>query len=967
MSSPLHTTAATTDKNEEPCLVSMIIQRLKDICQTKSRCSAAVQAIPRATFLSCGASPTAKSESKDGKPTSSSTTNSASDDTSQAQADANILILATILLQKLLEARNHAGATKENNKEKSVDRRNKGRDQKNYPSIEINVGSIQQGELFLNHDDASVAIAQANVALLLSHIFMVNKTVLERTINCSFGVGSDVVSVVSVSTATGTLSSSNAQQKQSASVTPMRDARTILVKAILTVMMTALDSYKTISMICSSSNSSSRKVGVSKLANLRHALQCNLYALETLLCTQKRKPNNVLSVASSTTDVCVPPSVEHAHSWNMNPRGECVWNSLLWDMEGRGCHGVERKKDVPCGKADSDKDIASIGTMKSLDCGLVGTILWDNVLVQDMAQEFRTVSEFLGVGPSTVVSGSLKETTNDCDCSWMMTVLLDSSSTREVNIQTVAAPAPGPPVRRKRKAKKGVSEKNSRMSASNTNELAEKQVKKYLLDGNISGGSIVVRRFCNMVLVHSCSGHYHLLQGLVHILNDSMTLDINKTISSVDETHQKLHDDNASLKSRTWRDIINPMDMEWPTFERSIETSRSPLGADFETIDEDGNTIKKSKAMASKYITPTLALSALSNRVIDIVKESGKLCGAFPAKNGIEEFITKYWNPYKGVIFANAAEKVMESTTSNKVDRSGRPSIYNISVELLRLMISNHGRCLEEIALLSEHSKQPGVSLEDLPFAVIVRTRPIYEDDSIPTGYIMLNEEEVVSYNGFREYGYYHPSLHNTIEALIRCISMSSSTNENKNCKVLYGVAAAFALQNSVKVHKCNRDYTEKKATDSGVDDQRVDELVVFDAKLCSFAVHQFSDILGNIISVTRESSGTIVDRAGSMNSELIRHFSLNLPVIPQLDVIFAGLFAKHVNIVAARDDSRAVNGHLLSLFFRVMLPYGEKVSKSKVTQVPDNLMRMLVRVVDGCFTLQECQNDSARDSLRKG
>jgi hypothetical protein len=370
--------------------------------------------------------------------------------------------------------------------------------------------------------------------------------------------------------------------------------------------------------------------------------------------------------------------------------------------------------------------------------------------------------------------------------------------------------------------------------------------------------------------------------------------------------------------------------------------------------------------MASKYITPTLALSALSNRVIDIVKESGKLCGAFPAKNGIEEFITKYWNPHKGVVFANAAENVMESTTSNKVNRSGRPSIYNISVELLRLMIVNHGRSLEEIALLSENStKQAEVSLEDLPF-VVVRTRPIYED-SIPTGYIMLNEEEVVSYNGFREYGCYHPSLHNTIEALIRCISMSSSTIENKNCKVLYGVAAAFALQNSIKVHKYSRDYMKKKATDSGVDNQRVDELVVFDAKLCSFAVHQFSDILGNIIAVTRESSDTIVDRGGSMNSELIRHFSLNLPVIPQLDVIFAGLFAKHVNIVEARDDNRAVNGHLLSLFFRVMLPYGEKVSKSKVTQVPDNLMRMLVRMVDGCFTFQECQNDSARGSLRKG
>jgi hypothetical protein len=469
-----------------------------------------------------------------------------------------------------------------------------------------------------------------------------------------------------------------------------------------------------------------------------------------------------------------------------------------------------------------------------------------------------------------------------------------------------------------------------------------------------------------MVFVHCCFGHYHLLQGLVHILNDSSSTLVNSNnISPVHETVRNLQNDNNTVESLTWRNVINPNEMQWPTFERILETSQSLFLTASQSTDEQQNRIEESKTFAGKYITPTLAFSALSTRVIEILKESGKFCGTFPAKNGTEEFIRKYYNPYKGVVFANAAEKGTEFTASTRAERSRKPSIFNIAVEVLRLMIVNHGRCLEEIASLYENSKQAGFSLEDLPFTGISGTWPVY-DGSICTGYILLNEDEVVIDNCFKEYGYYHPSLHKTIEALIRCVSTSSSANENKSCKVLYGAAAAFALQNSIKVHKYSSSCKNKKATKSDTEIEKNDELVVFDAKLCSFAINKFSGVLDNIISVTRESSGTVIDRGGSINSELIRHFSLNLPVVPQLEVSFAGLFAKQSNIVEMGDDDIAVNGHLLSLFFRALLPFEDRVPKGKVIQVPDGLVRILMRVIDGCCTLQDCQNDSSKGRQRK-
>eukprot|EP00557_Chaetoceros_sp_GSL56_P005237 CAMPEP_0176506074 /NCGR_PEP_ID=MMETSP0200_2-20121128/16840_1 /TAXON_ID=947934 /ORGANISM="Chaetoceros sp., Strain GSL56" /LENGTH=1038 /DNA_ID=CAMNT_0017905683 /DNA_START=28 /DNA_END=3145 /DNA_ORIENTATION=- len=976
--------AVASIKQEDYCLVSDILSRLKEICQSNSRCSAAIQAVPNTRFdlggdNGGGDDLVTKKKVKDDNDVGGGGGDDRNDRRrksflSQAQIDANVLILATILLQKLL------AANKKNN------------DHDNYKtSDEMDVDSNlqqqqqqqqqQEQEVIANHD-VSIAIVQANMALLLSHILMVDKGVLERTINSNYGQksgGGGGGGVSSVSFSSASLSSSTPQGHSTANTTTtttttttpiVRDAKTMLVKTILTVMMTVLDSYKCTSTICCSDSSSSKGRilgGMTKCGHVRHALQCNLYALETILCLQKQKPRIVCSSTPTTSlhsycinDVGVPITVQHAHSLSMNPQGECVWNSFLWDLEGRGRRIVDER--------DDDEDVtSSLGGMSS--DGLVGTVLWENLQVQAMAQECQIVSEILGVGGGTVLEESQKRVMkeydcswmrsvfeesqkrvmNEYDCSWMRSVLLQCSNMEEGTVQktassssrkAVAASVASPAVNRRRKAKNiSVSSKSSRSSSTTTdsstidsiggniiNDVAENQVKKYLLDGSIAGGRVVVRRFCNMVFVHSCFGHYHLLQGLVHILNDANDKD------------QNLHDDIAAVEnSLTWRTIINPNEMEWPTFEWVVKISQSLIPTVVQAIDEGKN---KSIKRETKYTTPTAAFSALSTRIVEILKESGKLCGMFPLKNGVEEFIEKYYNPAKGVVFTKPAEEIM-STSSNKMDRSGRPSIYNITMEVLRLMIVNHGRCLEEIALLAESSTQKQVSLEECPFAVVLGTRPIYEG-SVSTGYIMLNEEEAASDTGFKEYKYYQPSLYKTIEALIRCVTTSSSANENKNCKVLFGAAAAFALQNSMKVRKCS--------TDVDSDIQKLDELIVIDPKLSSFAVHQFSDILDNIISVTRESVSTVIDRSASINSELIRHFSLNVAVTPKLDENFAGLFARHTNIIEIRDDNKAVNGHLLSLFCRVMLPCGEKVPKSKVIQVPDNLVRILMSIVDGCL-----------------
>jgi hypothetical protein len=572
---------------------------------------------------------------------------------------------------------------------------------------------------------------------------------------------------------------------------------------------------------------------------------------------------------------------------------------------------------------------------------------------------------------------------HDCDCSWMVFILsqikLFEQGTCLDNVTSSSIFSVGSPVMRKRKAEstsvakmtEGIVnddiDKESvlmlgKMDSAVDFKMSEKELKKFLLDGNIVDGRVTLKKFCNIAFVNCCAGHYHLLQGLVHILNDSLK-DVRRGSMSVSDVDDDLYsiDENDKTEFVSWRKIITPSETEWTMTQDFIASSHSTLltARPDDARKLENNKMNKSAALAT-HATTTLALSALSTRIVDLVHESGKSCGIFPSKNGIHQFITKYYDPYVGIVHP------IDKKLNSEVTSSGRPSIYNITVEVLRLMMMNHGCCLNEIAASIKNSRynESRVFMSNFPFSIVAGSH--VDESSLPTGYIMLNEGEEMNCDWISEYGYYHPSLHNTIDSLIRCANFSSPTNDKNAYKILCSLAAAFALKNSIATHNYNMSKPKMKYDMMDCDILNIDNVVVVDAKLCSYSLHQLSDILRNITSITRNNSGISSYRECNINSEIIRHFSLNVPIVPKQELMYAGIITADATVAATNKSDHAINGYLLSLFFRVMLPADEKISRSNVIRTPDMLMSMVMHVIEACYTLKKPSSDYGRDQTNR-
>ena len=1039
------------------CLVSHIMIKLSHIAKTKTRSIAAIQAIPLASMSShhdvTGTVTAIGTAIGTGNTTTTGNTKNNNNNSADADADANIIIMAVILLHKFIKQysnckkNSHDAATTAAAAANDDDDDDNDNDNDDSTTRDSNADKTQQQQQQQHSSITSIAIVQAHMAQLLSQILMVDKTLLERTINNHHHVHSSNHGDSNSISNTTTTTDAKAKVISSKASLP-RDAKTILAKSILAVIASALVSYQTIAASTTNTNSNSNSNSNNDTNNnnntngMKQTIQAQLSTLETMLSVPKRKAS-----PSTSSVLHIPVTSQHAHSIPMNSQGEYAWSSLCkllfeddldlgaglgLEVSSSGGDGMDGNADADGNGGDGARNSHGGGNRLRRECHAVSA--WLDTLEETVVSSTSTAGSGSGSENTTSVAvtaaavwtkskkGKKKKGTKaaaaaskedgDANASgnvsvggngngtgngnstgngitgvkWMKAIVgLEedgmgssvSASCKEDGV-AVEVEVEVPPVKRKRRSKGGNASANVGVnananvsvsaagSASSNDDGAEEAIQQELLDGNVIEGRVTVKKLASMAFVHCCAGQYHLLNGLIHLLGcveggDSVErgMGVDSGAASVSAasgtgTGKNEHED-AGMERISWKDVMAPDVMEWAPLATAALSPSVKRGKK--------KSEKNSKTMEIR-VMPSLALSALSVRIVEIVQESGKLCGTFPTKNGMEDYLQGLYDAFDGVVLARSTGvDVMHSVQLGS--RARRPSIYNLVIAVLRLMILNHGECLKDIAVLAEQFGQgQGPESGEFPFDLVVGQGADDDTGGVENGpvvgHILVNEEELVKEAIIKEYTYYNPVMHKTIEILIRCVNTSFSSTERNDCKILYGFAAAFALKASVVEHHCGIPKRKKKGVSSSTSSlvPIVDSIVVVDAKLCSFAVHYLTDILANIVTFTKNSfRGDVVDKGASMNAEMIGHFYLDNPIVPDQTLNQAGIFIDETRDnyqrIETADEKGWRNGFLLALFFRALLPTHKKASKSTLVKTPVTVIDAMMIAIKTCYAVK--------------
>ena len=969
--------------NRINCLVYNIIQRLIIISQSKQKCTGAIQAIPTASFLpprDTGSGGAAADDAADATDTGTAShvnvTEGVDYNNLSHDANANIIIIATILLNVLLQQHYQAGAG-------TCTGTNSGND--DNVDVKVEATNISTTSSTRDNDDnyntetvpsssMHTALIQGIIANLLSIILMNDKSLLERTINnhCHNRTSVSISASASVSASANASASTNVSGNDTVK---NRDAKTLLSKSVLTVILSTIDSMKTCTSSAGTSNAdadadvsnTSMDTDNTNVNKIQKAIWKNLSTLERILAIPKRKhsfsmgmsalsssstgavtggslsaigSSSSLGIDSNAAVLHIPVSSQHAHSISMNSRGLQEWNAL--------CHSVD-------GSGNGNGNGIGGGGISSSSGSGAGTC--SEFQLEDYVQECSIVSQAIGAlegddrtttTPTTTNTtkrtGTAASPDNDApSCAWMKPFVMHAS------IDTEEEPAP-PPTKRTRKSKASASAAAA-STAARTSINHEEKLKEHLLDEKVIDGRIAVRKFSSMAFVHCCAGHYHLLDCLRNVLSDE-EYDDGSDVDGDNRVREQEDDEDmggaSANKFGSWSEIMDPGTVRWET--------GSGLGLT--------STKKAKKKKSSSYtdiaVTGSLSMSILSSRVIEIVQESGKLCGNFPSKHGMEGYIQDLYNVFDGV---HGSDDASNSSASLHELRAKRPNIYNLVVVVLRLMLLNHEKCLMDIAESTQR--------DECPFDLVTmadadpRARPARKSDqsnaSGVVGHVLINEEEVVKDSIVKEYANYHPLMHKTIDSLIKCVNTSHTSTSKNESKILYAIAAAFAFRCSVVTHVCEPPTRERKAEKGASNMPPVGSVVVVDAKLCSFAIHHFSEIVDHIIKLTKQSfRGDDVDSAAKdMSAAIIQNFVLDQPLLPDLASNQAGLFASASRTadadpnVESGDEKGWRNGFFLALFLRAMLPGKKKAVKAVVSRTPLNLVQRLLSVAQTCYAVK--------------
>ncbi len=725
-----------------------------------------------------------------------------------------------------------------------------------FLSVDFDEGDNDDGDETAKKT-VEVAIAQALIASELSLILMNDKSLLERTMN----------------SAANTSSSMSSSPPDKSIPSAGRDAKNILVKAALTVIISAISSMKRLSAqdrsmlpptACASASGSKTSDNVT-FKIISQAMWKNINTLERMLAVPKRKT----PPATSSSMVHIPVTNQHAHSIPIHPQRLYEWSLLGSALDTSNTSGCENTDDE---KTELEE-------------------------IHEQQQEIlKNVTECISAQ----------------DKNWMMPFIFGTQMAAQLLTSTTS-----PPAKRKRK-----SPKTSAISG-------KEKLEEMLLETKVIEGRITIRKVTSMAFVHCCAGQYHLLDILKNMF-EGANVGLDDVIS---RGKGRGDDQNADVDFRShganlWSEIMYPGTIKCDGGKKTKKKK-----------------IQEIKVESDKDAGGFLVLNVFASRAIDLLQESGKMCGSVPSKNGTEEYIAQRWNAFEDVVGMNESSGAAGSTTAVSPSRASgirRPSIQNLVIIVLRLVILSHQQCLKGIARTALRSNSP--------IQFTQSQSKSSEEDRLR--YVLINEEESIQQSLLHEFAFYHPMLNKTIETLIRCAVSTHSPTDFASTKHLYGIASSLALRSSVVSYEVG--LTGKK----GKADSSVDTVVVVDAKLCSFAVHHLLEAVAAIISfATKSPHGNENDTTvKELTTPIIEHFLLNEPINPDMTVENASIFissAKSEKCTFKFQETVVQDGFILGLFLRAMLPGAKKVGKGVTSKSPQALVELLMKAVKCCYNIR--------------
>lgn len=468
-----------------------------------------------------------------------------------------------------------------------------------------------------------------------------------------------------------------------------------------------------------------------------------------------------------------------------------------------------------------------------------------------------------------------------------------------------------------------------------------------LTAGQAIEGRVNVKKFGSMAFAHCCAGHFHLLKGLETICAGEV------------------------LEERQVEIVIGSSSSSTSSSTASTTTTTKKKGKKKASTSAKSSTTTSTQTTVNVKVnvSSTLMISIIASRIIDIIQESGKLCATFPQRNGMEEYIASLHNFFANVIIPSKRNSKKPSTTSTSTatspspsKRARKPDISALALSTIQSILKNHQQCLYNVAeyiadeLIS--SKKNATNAFQLATGPETSVAGYTYPDTLQHGYVLVNEEEVntKATSLVHAFGCYNPTTFKMIETLIRC--SSSAFSDKSDSKIMTAIAAAFALRASKVLYK-----PESKKVP-------LEDITVVDAKLSSFALSSYNDVVSGLVSHIKTSlRGDSVDKAvKDLNADLIREFALNTPLVPDLNTFYSDLLDENASTMEnSMEDKGWKNGILLSIFFRANLEEGIiQATKDQVISSVVKTVTSMLDIVRTCYTIKTVPSSQNSEKIKQ-
>ncbi len=974
----------------------MLLKQLDTLSQSKQLSVAALQSIPDSTILhskNCDSdnpesasstitislSGTTSPLSKKWTSSNSSGSNKKNDE--QSHYNANLIILATHVLNRVMMQLNTLNKKEEDGKNNKGNSNTDDNDkQKRYYAMILSVYSS-----------------------ILSKILLIDKTQLERIIN----------------TSTTTTTSGNKKSKSNTNeeVDEGYDAKSVLGRALLSSMLSSLQSMH----ILSSSNIDKPDKFYAKLmwknanvieallglgSNYRSILKGNTKNSKSLsgISSSISGPSggilNVNTVQSSVfasgtgINISTGNSSDSIHGVSNNISGTSNNNSVATSV-----HSIPMDKNRAniwneiCTAMECDIDSKN---RKSDDKHYTSLLIENETLVEALSvcnQKLWQLSPAdVTLEEAIIKLISFRDQNDNMD--------QDSNDNNDVSKPATKRRKTDSSSTSTRTRSKTLSDKSNKKS--NEYNLLSAQVSELIYrfkDSTVAlGGSrFNLKKWASSSFVWACNGPEMAIESLCNLfmkMNNSMN-------GKNTDWHEIMQvsvviNDTAAAKTKTKKKGKNAT---------SAEHTRGSSA----TLQTKGSIVK---------IPGNVVLITFASRVIDIVNESGKSSGSTLPRNGVEHYVNALMDVSNdddaAIVHASpkstssstksrrqAARKGKDSTASSpfrtdvKADvvmssdgkskakglNNKHKGFCNLTILLMELLLEAHHDCLSN----NVSSTTSKASSHEEPFEItrLAPKFPLKPGEIL--GHALLNDDNFSGDGGMANSLLNHrcsvlaecrmfPQIHKTIETLINCVSACTvSTNGNADSVTrLTGIGGAIAMKYATVVKKLTGKEckVQSKGGQFSSQNENVNTVIIIDAKLCSWAVSHLSVCVSNILSLSKRASMDVDTdlKNNELTTDLVQRFSLDSPLTfinhtnePSTQD-YLGLFGDkgnagnaqdEISVVDAISEKNKVQGDILALFVRVFLPNkkgGTKDASSKAMLL--GLTETLLRIITCCYSL---------------